>query len=92
MKYNCYGKYRAIVTEVEKPLDINTRVKFKCPKVLGEGKSNWAYPCVPFQLYNPPVVNVLKYEIRPPKVGDAIWVEFEEGNLSKPIWVGTWKV
>lgn len=27
-----------------------------------------------------------------PKIGDPIWIEFEEGDTNKPIWVGSWEV
>lgn len=92
MKYNYYGKYRAIVTKVENS-QVNTRIKVKCPSVLGESLSAWCNPCIPFY-YNSEFKTSKgedKNVYRPPKVGDPVWIEFEGGDLSKPIWVGTWR-
>lgn len=72
-----YGKYRAIVTNTNDP-DKMGRLKVKCPKVLGDDESQWCNPCFP------PGYIVM------PKVGDAVWVEFEEGDPARPIWTGVW--
>lgn len=81
-----YGKYRAIVTN-NKDSDPTTgrmgRIKVKCPKVLGEDESTWCTPCLPF-------AGPSKGTLFMPKVGDTVWVEFEEGDPDKPIWVGNW--
>lgn len=79
-----YGKYRALVIKVESDKG-STRIKVKCPSVLGDSPSAWCYPCVPF------ITTDLGKILIPPKVGDPVWVEFEGGELSKPIWVGTWR-
>lgn len=85
-KKKFYGKYRAIVTN-NMDSDPSTgrmgRIKVKCPKVLGEDESNWCTPCMPFAGPN-------KGNLFMPKVGDTVWVEFEEGDPDKPIWVGNW--
>ena len=77
-----YGKYRAIVVDIEDPEE-RARIRVQCPRVLDEAKSSWCEPCVPFA-----------YEAGGdyylPKVGDTVWVEFEEGDVNKPIWVGNW--
>lgn len=102
MKYNkCYGKYRAIITKVEEEDNRATRVKVKCPKVYGDGESTWCYPCIPFilipQVFIEMIGSVDTHDhermgaLLPPKVGDPVWIEFEEGDLGKPIWCGTWK-
>ena len=105
MYNNFYGKYRAIVTKVEED-KINTRIQVKCPKVLGDSPSAWCLPCIPFIdlekkfLYEFKVSgssddhsHTTKRELplRVPKVGDPVWIEFEGGNLSNPIWLGTWR-
>lgn len=101
MKYNYFGKYRAIVSSVESNR-YNTRIKVKCPSVLGESVSAWCNPCLPFVLEKAVVgmneggttsnhSHVLRQILQPPKVGDPVWVEFEGGDLSKPIWLGTWR-
>ncbi len=43
----------------------------QCPKVIGDGKSGWALPCLPF-------ANDTGGTLFMPKVGDLVWVEFEE--------------
>lgn len=70
-----YGKYRAIVVNTNDP-EHSGRLRFTCPKVLGQQISNWALPCLP-----PHITGV-------PKVGTMIWVEFEEGRKDAPIWTG----
>jgi uncharacterized protein involved in type VI secretion and phage assembly len=73
-----FGKYRGVVTQV----DASTmRVKAKVPSVLGAQDTGWAMPCVP---YAGPQVGFAFL----PEVGSGVWVEFEGGDLSMPIWVG----
>jgi hypothetical protein len=72
-----YGKYRAKVTKVDDPLQ-QGRIKFSCPRVLGDYESPWALPCLPHGYYTLP------------PVGSLVWVEFEEGNSDLPIWTGAW--
>lgn len=76
-KKQYFGKYRAIVTKIDDPL-MQGRIKFKCPKVLGDYESNWAMPCVPYGYFTLPMP------------GTLIWVEFEEGDPDQPIWTGMW--
>lgn len=77
-----YGKYRAIVTNNKDPEKMG-RIKVRCPKVLGEYESAWCTPCVPSAFNDGGLFYV-------PNNGEVVWVEFEEGNPSKPIWVGSW--
>lgn len=81
MKY--YGKYRAIVVENSPIADKKRlgRIKVKCPKIYGIASSVWAMPCVP---YAGPQVG---FVMRPPR-GAKVWIEFEEGDINKPIWSG----
>lgn len=78
-----FGKYRAIVTNNKDIEDKMGRIKVKCPSVLGDSESNWCNPCSPFAGPNIGQVFI-------PNVGDSVWVEFEEGDPDKPIWVGNW--
>lgn len=89
---NYYGKYRAIVTQVEGK-NRATRIKVKCPDVLGDSPSAWCIPCIPFIVSHKVAVESGGYALplNPPKVGEPVWIEFEGGDLSKPIWVGTWR-
>lgn len=81
-----YGKYRAIVTnnmDDNKQTGRMGRIKVKCPKVYGEDESDWCTPCMPYAGKD---VGILFM----PKIGDTVWVEFEEGDPNLPIWVGNW--
>jgi uncharacterized protein involved in type VI secretion and phage assembly len=73
-----YGKYRGIVSDV----DASTmRIKAKVPSVLGETDTGWCMPCVP---YAGPNVGFAFL----PEVGSGVWIEFEGGDVSYPVWVG----
>jgi|tagenome__1003787_1003787.scaffolds.fasta_scaffold20975781_4 uncharacterized protein involved in type VI secretion and phage assembly len=77
-----YGKYRGVVTDVDDP-DTVGRLKAKVPEVLAEAESPWAMPSVPFAGQGHGTVLI-------PEVGDGIWMEFEAGDPSRPIWTGCW--
>lgn len=73
-----YGKYRGVVTDV----DASTmRIKAAVPSVLPQGGTGWCMPCVP---YAGPQVGFIML----PEVGSGVWIEFEGGDVSYPIWVG----
>ena len=75
-----YGKYRAKVVDVKDP-EQRGRIRVQCPKVLGTAKSSWCEPCIPVAYDN-------GGDFAIPKVGEFVWVEFEEGNPNKPIYTG----
>lgn len=77
-----YGKYRAIVTDVNDPIH-SGRIRVRCPRVLGNAVSSWCLPCIPNAIDG-------SGDFFLPPVGEAVWVEFEEGDISKPIWSGGW--
>lgn len=77
-----FGKYRAFVTNVEDP-DQRGRCKLSIPSVLGEEESDWALPVTGYgggedfgMLAIPPV-------------GSQVIAEFLEGDISSPMWTGT---
>ncbi len=73
-----FGKYRGVVTDV----DASTmRVKASVPAVLGQQPSGWARPCTPFAGASMGFAFL-------PEVGTGVWIEFEGGDVSYPIWVG----
>lgn len=79
VKSKKFGKYRGQVVSNE---DKTTRgrLKVKVPEVLGTLEV-WAMPCVPYA--GPQVA----FFAMPPK--DAgVWIEFEGGDPSFPIWTG----
>ena len=78
-----YGKYEAVVTDASDPKKIG-RIRAKVPGAFGEQvESGWALPCVPAGGGKDRGMLIL------PQVGDTVWVEFAGGDLSRPIWVGT---
>lgn len=77
-----YGKYRAQVVDVKDPEE-RGRIRVLCPKVLGNAKSAWCDVCVPVASDN-------EGDFCLPKVGEFVWVEFEEGNPNRPIYLGGW--
>ena len=78
LQHRFYGKYRGIVVDV----DASTlRIKATVPAVLGTTPSGWCQPCVP---YAGPNVGFFFL----PEPGAAVWIEFEGGDVSYPIWVG----
>lgn len=78
VRYRFYGKYRGAVTDV----DASTlRIKAKVPAVLGDQDSGWCMPCVPYAGQNVGLAFL-------PEVGSGVWIEFEGGDVSYPIWTG----
>lgn len=77
-----YGKYRGTVTNVSDPNHMG-RIKFNCPDVFGSAnvESAWALPCTNCAYDG-------GGDIALPRIGETVWVEFEQGNSNKPIWVG----
>jgi uncharacterized protein involved in type VI secretion and phage assembly len=74
-----FGKYRGQVTQNDDPAN-RGRLQVIVPAVMGKVPI-WALPCLP---YGGP--NMGLYTI--PEVGAGVWVEFEAGHPSHPIWVG----
>jgi len=75
-----FGKYRGTVTNVDDPSNLG-RIKAKIPGVLTDTESSWCMPCVP---YAGPDVGMFFI----PEVGAGVWVEFEAGDVSYPVWSG----
>ncbi|MEK8172960.1 phage baseplate assembly protein V [Streptomyces sp. M19] len=76
------GKFRGRVMDNRDPLDIG-RVTVQVPDVLGEEASTWALPCLPF-------TGPQAGQFAVPEVGAGVWVEFEQGDPSFPVWTGCW--
>jgi uncharacterized protein involved in type VI secretion and phage assembly len=78
-----YGKYRGLVVDNDDPERLG-RLTVRVPSVLGsEVVTGWAMPCVPYGGdQNQGFLCI-------PEPGAGVWVEFEEGDLEFPIWVGT---
>jgi hypothetical protein len=77
------GKYRATVILNTDP-EQRGRLQLMIPAVLGPIPSTWAEPCVPLAGPTGPPMGV--YMV--PPIGAGVWVEFEQGDPDKPVWVG----
>jgi uncharacterized protein involved in type VI secretion and phage assembly len=73
-----FGKYRGTVTDVDAA---TMRIKAKVPAVLKDQKSGWCMACVPYAGAGVGMAIL-------PEVGSGVWIEFEGGDVSYPIWVG----
>jgi uncharacterized protein involved in type VI secretion and phage assembly len=73
-----FGKYRGTVTEVDAA---TLRIKAKVPAVLAGQATGWCMPCVPYAGKGVGLAFL-------PEVGAGVWIEFEGGDVSYPIWVG----
>ncbi len=73
--HSYFGKYRGTVMNNIDP-EQTGRLQVQVPEVLGTAMSNWALPCLP---------------VAGPQMGVfalPLWVEFEAGDVNRPIWVG----
>ncbi len=78
-----YGKYRGFVVDNADPENLG-RLKVKVPSVLGSSVvTGWALPCMPYG------GDVNQGMLFIPEVEAGVWIEFEEGDLEFPVWVGT---
>jgi uncharacterized protein involved in type VI secretion and phage assembly len=77
-----WGKYRGTVKSVDDPETMG-RIQATGPSVFGDQVSPWALPAVPFAGDRHGLVLL-------PEEGDGVWIEFEGGDLSLPIWTGCW--
>jgi hypothetical protein len=75
-----YGKYRGTVMNNLDPLQ-QGRIQAFVPELLGAIPTGWAYPCAP-------VAGVMAGFFAVPPPGSGVWIEFEAGDVSRPIWVG----
>jgi uncharacterized protein involved in type VI secretion and phage assembly len=75
-----FGKYRGLVLNNIDPLQ-QGRIQVQVLDVAGVGMVNWAMPCMP-------VAGTQNGMFALPQIGSGVWVEFEQGDPDKPIWVG----
>lgn len=69
-----HGIYRAVVVNNADP-DGRKRLLVECPGVL-DPQPRWAEACVPH-----------RSRALPP-VGSTVWLQFEAGDVTRPVWVG----
>lgn len=78
-----YGKYRGYVHRVDDPENLG-RIQAFVPRLLGPDEpTGWAMPSSPYAGPDQGLFAV-------PEPGAGVWMEFEEGDLSQPIWSGMW--
>lgn len=75
-----FGKHRGVVTDSNDP-ERRGRIKAVVPEVLGEVPTGWADPCVPYAGVGAGFFSL-------PLPGAGVWMEFEGGDVSRPIWAG----
>jgi hypothetical protein len=74
-----FGTYRGIVVDNADPLGRN-RLRLKVPQILGDLATEWAWAVIP---------SGVSFSV--PAIGDGVWVQFEGGDASFPIWVGAFE-
>ncbi len=75
-----YGKYRGTVFNNVDPLSMG-RIMALVPEVLGVVPTGWATPCAPVAGLKAGFFDI-------PAMASGVWIEFEAGDVSRPIWVG----
>jgi len=75
-----YGKYRGIVLNNVDPLNLG-RIQANVAEVLGEVPTGWATACAPYA-----GIGAGFFSLPPP--GAGVWIEFEAGDVSRPVWSG----
>jgi uncharacterized protein involved in type VI secretion and phage assembly len=74
-----FGKYRGLVKDNKDPQGLG-RIQATVPAISGM-TTNWALPCTPYA-----GASVGFYTM--PPVGAKVWIEFEGGDPTFPIWSG----
>lgn len=77
-----FGKFRGTVSDNQDPKNLG-RVRTKVPEALGDVESGWALPVAPYAGDGEGFYAI-------PKVGAGVWIEFEAGDVERPIWSGAW--
>jgi hypothetical protein len=75
-----WGKYRGTVVNNIDP-EQRGRIQVIVPAVTGLTPSSWALPCVP-------VAGISEGFFAVPPLTASVWIEYEEGDPDKPVWVG----
>ena len=77
-----FGKYRGTVINNIDP-EQRGRIQVMVPDVTGFLPSTWAMPALPIGGLPMGMFSV-------PVIGSGVWVEFEQGDIDYPIWVGVY--
>lgn len=71
------GVYRGTVLSNKDPIN-KRRLKVTVPAATGDSKGSWAMP-----------LETASLKVASPALGQGVWVMYENGDPSYPIWVGT---
>ena len=74
------GKFRATCINNIDPMMLG-RIQVIVPDVSNVMLSSWAMPCVP-------VAGIQNGMFAVPLIGSGVWIEYEQGDIDHPIWVG----
>lgn len=73
-----FGIFRAVVVDIEDPMFLD-RVRVRIPEVLGNTVTDWVWPKSAASNWS-----------WKPIIGDHVWVEFENGDIDRPLYSGSW--
>jgi hypothetical protein len=76
-KVRFYGVYRGVVADTRDPLAKN-RIRVQVPQVLSDQVTGWAWP----------ISSPSNTQVVVPAVGDGVFIMFEGGDPSFPLWSG----
>lgn len=83
LKGKRFGLYRGLVRDVDDP-EARGRLRLEVPEVWSGGRlSNWAAYCSAFGGGGAGFYFL-------PRPGDGVWVLFERGEPTRPVWIGFW--
>lgn len=77
-----FGKFRGMVLSNLDPM-MRGRLQIQVPDVTQVLPTTWAEPCLP-------AAGIQQGAFMVPSIGSGVWVEFEHGDPSYPIWTGGW--
>jgi len=77
-----FGKYRGTVINNIDP-EQRGRIQLMVPDVSGFALTSWALPALP-------IGGLMMGLFSVPVIGSGVWVEFEQGDIDYPIWVGVY--
>jgi len=78
-----YGKYRGFVHRNDDPDDLG-RIQAKVPSLFGDEPTGWALPAFNYGGKGEQGFFAV------PEKDAGVWIEFEGGDLSYPLWTGCW--
>lgn len=71
-----FGIYRGVVVANNDPLN-QGRLRLQVPQILADAVTEWAWP-----------TNTANLALQVPEIGQGVWVMFEGGDASYPMWEG----